>query len=75
MLVHHQLGQGGWRYGLWGRAESGKTLVGSFTTFSFIALSGLGFCLLALTISASWILIGLHIVLVAYLVSSLEFVS
>ena len=66
---------GGKRYGLWGRAESGKTLVGSFTAFSFTALSGLMFWLLAPTLSASWLIIGAHVLLVAYLVSSLEFVS
>ena len=63
------------RYDLWGRTESGKTLIGSFTAFSFTAFSGLIFWMIAPTLGAAWWLIAIHVLLSAYLVSSLEFVS
>lgn len=63
------------RYDLWGRTESGKTLIGSFTAFAFAAFSGLLFWLVAPTLVADGWLIAIHILLSAFLVSSLEFVS
>ena len=64
------------RLALWGDPEKyGKTLVGSLTAFSFAAISGLAFWILIPPGPIVWLLALSHIILAAFLISALEFVS